>query len=103
MTSGRFLPLRQPGSGCTPFLQMVVLGVALMAAANEPTVKTYTFKTLGSQGNDLQADVHLPPGDAVRPVIIFIHGGALMMGGRQMTPKPGSLLAAMLDAGYAIV
>jgi acetyl esterase/lipase len=74
-----------------------------IASADEPAVKTYTFKTLDSQTNQLQADVHRPPGEAVRPVIIFIHGGALMMGGRAMTPKPGSLLAALLDAGYVVV
>ena len=66
-------------------------------------MKTYPFKTLDPSTNQLQADVHQPPGDAVRPVIVFIHGGALMMGGRQMTPKPGSLLQALLDAGYVVV
>jgi acetyl esterase/lipase len=75
----------------------------LIGAADAPTLKTYTFKSLSSEGVELKADVHLPPGDAVRPAIIFIHGGALMMGDRQMTPRPGSLLAAMLNAGYAVV
>ena len=75
----------------------------MVAIAEEPTVKTYTFKTFDSQTNQLQADVHRPAGDAIRPVIVFIHGGALMMGSRGMTPKPGSLLKAMLDAGYVVV
>src|SRR5262249_32858510 len=53
--------------------------------------------------NALQADVYRPPDDLVRPVIVFIHGGALMMGGRQMNAKPGSLFVTLLDAGYVVV
>jgi len=66
-------------------------------------VKPYPFNILDSQGSQLQADVHRPPGDADRPVVVFIHGGALMMGDRKVTPKPGSLLEALLNAGYAVV
>jgi acetyl esterase/lipase len=88
---------------CAYFFSAAVFVLPPIASADEPAVKTYTFKTLDSQTNQLQADVHRPPGEAVRPVIIFIHGGALMMGGRAMTPKPGSLLAALLDAGYVVV
>src|SRR5882672_6926822 len=86
-------------------LLVLVLMSLLTSFAADPTLKTYTFKTLGPQGNDLQADVHSPPGDSVqpRPVIVFIHGGALMMGDRKMTPRPGSLLTALLDAGYVVV
>lgn len=86
-----------------PFLLAALFALPLLASADEPTVKTYTFKTLDSPTNRLQADVHRPPGDTVRPVIVFIHGGALMMGGREITPKPGSLLAALLNAGYVVV
>jgi len=75
----------------------------LLTVADEPTLKTYTYKTLAPQANDLQVDVHCPASDAVRPVIIFIHGGALMMGDRKMTTRPGSLLETMLNAGYVVV
>ncbi len=73
------------------------------AFADEPTVKTYTFKALSGPGNGLAADVHRPPGDARRPVVVFIHGGALMMGDRKLTPRPGSLLTTLLSAGYVVV
>ena len=86
---------------CTSFFAVFVL--PLMAFAEGPTVKTYTFKALDSPANQLQADVHRPPGDTVRPVIVFIHGGALMMGSRQMTPSPGTLLEVLLNAGYVVV
>jgi len=79
------------------------LALPWLTVAGEATLKTYTYKTLASQANNLQVDVHCPAGDAVRPVIIFIHGGALMMGDRKMTPRPGSLLETMLHAGYVVV
>ena len=80
---------------------LAAFALALSGLAEPPTVKTHTFKTVGT--NELRADVHRPAGDTVRPVIVFIHGGALMMGDRSMTPRSGSLLAALLDAGYAVV
>ena len=85
-------------------LAAAILGPATVTGA-ETTMKTYTFKTLKAGTNHLQADVHRPAGDAdtVRPVIVFIHGGALMMGGRALKPAPGSLLEAMLNAGYVVV
>ena len=73
------------------------------SAPPRPSLQTYTFKTLGSQEAGLQADVHRPPGDAIRPVVVFIHGGALMMGDRKLSPRPGSLLEALLNAGYVVV
>jgi acetyl esterase/lipase len=89
-------------SGCSRLLSVLAtLALALIAFADGPTVKTYTFKTVGT--NELQADVHRPAADAVRPVIVFIHGGALMMGDRVMTPGPRSPLEALLNAGYVVV
>jgi acetyl esterase/lipase len=80
---------------------LTVFALPFIGGADGPTVDTYTFKTVGT--NELKADVHRPAGDAVRPVIVFIHGGALMMGSRAITPRPGSLLEAMLNAGYVVV
>ena len=79
-----------------------VAGLPLVTAADWPTEKAYTFKSFGPQ-ESLQAEVHRPPGDGVPPVIIFIHGGALMMGDRRMSAKAGSLLEALLKGGYAVV
>ena len=101
MNLGRFGSSRWSRWNCAHFL--AALSLPWIAFADDPTAKTYTFKTLDSQTNHLQADVHRPPGNAVRPVIVFIHGGALMMGGRGMTSSPGSLLKALLDAGYVVV
>jgi len=84
------------------FVVAALAAVPSILAAEEPSVKSYTFKTLNGQ-EALQADVHRPAGDAVRPVVVFIHGGALMMGDRKMTPKPGSLFEALLNGGYVVV
>ncbi len=85
------------------FWLAAVLALCLHASADEPTMKTYTFKPLDDQTNGVQADVHRLPGNAIRPVVIFIHGGALMMGDRRLTAKPGSLLRTLLEAGYTVV
>ena len=60
---------------------------------------THTYKTAGDCA--IQADMYRPQDDAVRPVIFWIHGGALIMGHR------GNLRATQLnrylDAGFAVV
>lgn len=61
--------------------------------------KTYTYKTVGEL--PIKADVYRLPGDDVRPVIVFIHGGGLITGGRG-----GPYLEQRkryLDSGYVIV
>jgi acetyl esterase/lipase len=61
--------------------------------------KTYTYKTVGDL--PIKADVYRLPGDDVRSAIVWIHGGALIMGKRG-----GPNLAQRkryLDAGHVIV
>ena len=101
--NSRLFPLaHKPQSVGTRLLLAMAAALPLMAATNEP-MKTYTYKTFGPNGIELKADVHSPPGDAVRPVVIFIHGGALMMGDRKLTPRSGSLLETLLNADYVVV
>ncbi|MEK7685446.1 MAG: alpha/beta hydrolase [Verrucomicrobiota bacterium] len=85
------------------FCLVAAAALPLTLFCGEPTVQTYPFKILDTPGSGLEADVHRLPGDAIRPVVVFIHGGALMMGGRKMTPNPGSLLETLLNAGYVVV
>src|ERR1044071_978845 len=84
-------------------LLSVFSALPVLVAADGPSPKTYTYKTIAPESRELQADVYSPPGDTNRPVIFFIHGGALMMGERKMSSRPGSLLEAMLNAGYVVV
>ncbi len=77
---------------------MRAAAMLLALAAAAAGQKTYTYKT--ADGVPIQADVYRPNDDVVRPVILWIHGGALIMGHR------GNLRAVQrdryLEAGYAV-
>ena len=61
--------------------------------------ETLTIKVVG--GCPVQADVYRPSGDAARPAIVWLHGGALIFGSRdQINPAQRDLY---LNAGYAVV
>jgi acetyl esterase/lipase len=61
--------------------------------------QTYTYKTVGACA--IKADVYRPAGDAVRPVVVWVHGGALIMGSRGQIDR--ALLGKLLQAGYVVV
>ena len=65
-------------------------------------MKTYTYKRL-TDGQELKADVFGVSEKEIRPVILNIHGGALMLGDRKLSTKPGSPLDKLLKAGYVVV
>src|SRR5437016_5536073 len=98
-------PRRALRASITSLWLVISVGSRLDALSDEPVAQTYTFKTVPELTNGLQADVHRPSGDTntIRPVVVFIHGGALMMGDRKLTSRPGSLLKALLDGGYVVV
>ena len=56
------------------------------AAAAPPLTKTtHAYKTVGDV--KIAADVYRPDGNEKRPVVVWIHGGALIVGGRSGVPK----------------
>jgi acetyl esterase/lipase len=70
------------------------------AVAEAPfSKKTYTYKTAGDV--QVSADVYRADDAEVRPVVVWIHGGALIMGGRNGVPA--SLLNLCRAEGYALV
>src|SRR5258708_7201224 len=69
---------RGGGSMAVRFLSALLLVSPMLVSGEEAAMKTYTYKTLAPKGDDLRLDVHRLPGDDVRLVVIFIHGGALM-------------------------
>jgi acetyl esterase/lipase len=84
------------------FALVPVVLAALLApspAAGQPRAVTYTYKTVGDCA--IQADVYAAPGDAFRPVVVWIHGGALVMGHRGQTDR--ALRDVLLAAGFAVV
>ena len=64
-----------------------------------PSKQTYTYKTVGDC--QIKADVYRLPNDAVRPAILWIHGGALITGDRNGLRR--EQLDRYLGAGYAVV
>jgi acetyl esterase/lipase len=61
--------------------------------------KTYDYKTVGE--TKIQADVYRPDDAKVRPVVVWIHGGALIVGSRVGVPK--QLEDLCRQEGYALV
>ena len=69
------------------------------SGANEVVKKTFTYKTVGKC--QIKADVHARPEGGDRPVAVWIHGGALIMGDRRWID--GQLVAELIKAGYIVV
>jgi acetyl esterase/lipase len=69
-----------------------------IAAAQTPGPRTEVYKTV--DGLDINADIY-GAGDGKRPVVVWIHGGALIMGSRNGVPR--QLRERLLGYGYAIV
>src|SRR4051794_34766251 len=69
------------------------------ADENDGPRETYVYKEV--DGCRIKLDVHRAPGHEVRPVVVWIHGGALIMGHRGGIDR--ALLGALTGAGYVVV
>lgn len=69
------------------------------AKQTKTKVKTFTYKTVGDL--EIKADVHRADDNKTRPVLVWFHGGALIVGHRGGVS--GRVLKDMLDAGYTVV
>jgi acetyl esterase/lipase len=89
--------------GAVHFLEVAVAMTLIpaLAGADEPAfVKTtHTYKTVGT--TKIQADVYRAKDQKVRPVVVWIHGGALIVGSRASVPP--QLLDLCRREGYALV
>jgi acetyl esterase/lipase len=72
---------------------------AAFQANKRSAVQTHTFKKVGEL--EIKLDVHRPEGVEAPPVVVWIHGGALINGHRASVP--GRLAQPLLEAGCAIV
>ncbi len=61
--------------------------------------QTHVYKKAG--GLEIKADVYRSPSDSPRPVVVWIHGGALIMGHREGIDR--RLKDFLLAAGYTLV
>ena len=69
--------------------------------AELPTPETHTYKSVGSLA--IMADVYrLNPRLRNRPVVVYMHGGSLIGGGREKISK-APLARAFVTAGYTVV
>lgn len=68
------------------------------ADEGEVSVTTHTYKTVGDL--EIKLDVHRKNDERVRPVAVWIHGGALINGGREGIGRAGREL---VEAGYCVV
>tara|TARA_B100001123_G_scaffold369672_1_gene431486 strand:+ start:546 stop:1487 length:942 start_codon:yes stop_codon:yes gene_type:complete len=76
---------------------LLLLATTLNAA---PLVKsTYIYKTIGEL--KIEADVYRPADKKMRPVLVWIHGGALINGSRHGVP--GRLRKLATKEGYVLV
>lgn len=89
---------------------LVVGAISCVALANPSLAQTSLEKTTVSyrkvNGVELLADMYRPKGDGVRPVIVYLHGGALIGASRQLSTKDhvhARLLSLAEENGYAIV
>jgi acetyl esterase/lipase len=80
-------------------LLVLIVGSLHCVKGQEVVRSTYTYKTVGDLR--IRADVYRKPADADTPVILWIHGGALIMGNRRGLNAVQA--ARYLDAGYTIV
>jgi acetyl esterase/lipase len=60
--------------------------------------RTFTYKVVGDC--EIKADVHAVDDDAIRPAVVFIHGGCLIMGNRGASPFLVGLLA---ENGFTVI
>lgn len=71
---------------CVRWLVCILASAAATAQSAEPLVKsTHTYKTVGAVA--VEADVYRPAGAERRPVVVWIHGGALIVGSKSQVPK----------------
>ncbi len=73
--------------------------IAAAPACAEFRKTTHVYKTVGDVS--IHADVYRPDDDKVRPVVVWIHGGALIVGSRESVP--GNILELCQKEGFALV
>jgi len=84
------------------FLPTVAAGVigfsARRAQAQPAAAQTFTYKTAGCE---IHADVYGASEGAAKPALLWMHGGALILGNRKGVMRP--FHTRLLDQGYVIV
>ena len=91
---------RREWLGCSAAVAMEVLVASRCHAQPvEARLETHTYKTIDSL--QIKADVYRYPDERIRPVVVWIHGGALIGGHRGEVP--GRIKKHAMDAGYVLI
>ena len=80
-------------------LTLAVLSAAVHGSEAAPALKTIVYKEV--DGLKIKADLHRPVSDKRLPVVVWIHGGALINGHRASVS--GRVKKGLLDAQIAIL
>jgi len=73
----------------------------LLAALQSPPLPKKSFVFKEAAGVKIELDVHRDDSTETRPVLVWIHGGALIMGSRSQVPR--DLLELCRTEGFALV
>jgi len=92
------LPIRELLNAAL-LLRFLMLHIVASPACAEFQKTTHVYKTVGDV--DIHADVYRPADDKIRPVVVWIHGGALIVGSREAAPANIRELCAR--EGFALV
>lgn len=81
---------------------LATIGIASPQAVPAQALEKTTVAYREIDGHKILADVYRPKGEEIRPVIVLIHGGALILGNRERFIVP-EVLALAQDRRYAVV
>lgn len=90
-------------------LNLILTGLLLTSGCNKDDTTSTTLPTSSVSYLDVayattstaqKMDIYLPEGDGPFPLVVFIHGGAFMMGNKEMEASNAAVLVAQ---GYAAV
>ncbi|MDA1050329.1 MAG: alpha/beta hydrolase [Planctomycetota bacterium] len=84
---------------CVATIVATLLPTHHAVAEDKLTMKTYTYKKVGDL--EIKADVYRTGDETIRPVVVWIHGGALINGHRAGVSERVKNWA--IDSGYAFV
>lgn len=79
--------------------EFIPVAATLGACRPGAPIETYVYKSVA--GLEVLADVHRSADNSVRPVAVWIHGGALIMGRRESLP--GLLQNKLIEAGFVVI
>lgn len=91
--------MNNPFQRIIPLGLVLVSGVTLLGQQSAPPRQTHVYKKV--RDCEIRADVYRPQQDGMRPAILYIHGGALILGHRGGIRH--AELSRYLQAGFVVV